>query len=144
MAIRRVDFVAGTILRGQLITGALLPLLLMAIGLPGAPIAKLIGALSVALARASESRKAFVGLWGRRYLRPLFWRTLWAVPMPIILWFGDFTPRVTVALSGGWFLCWVAATAHSSGVLQLLRPTHLAVGSDVAQPGVEIPPLPPT
>lgn len=144
VAIRRVDFVAGTILRGQLITGALLPLLLMAIGLPGAPLAKLIGALCVALARASESRKAFVGLWGRRYLRPLFWRTLWAVPMPIILWAGDFTPRATVAISGGWFLCWVAATAHSSGVLQLLRPTRLAVGSDVAQPGVEIPPLPPT
>jgi len=140
VAIRRVDFVAGTILRGQLVTGALLPLLVLSLGLPGAPLAKLIGQLFVALARVGASRVAFEGLWGPRYLRPLFWRTLGAVPVPIILWLGDFRPLVAVAVSGGWFLCWVAATAHSSGVLQLLRPAQSGRGAV----GGELPPYIPS
>ena len=117
-----------------------LPLLVLSLGLPGAPLAKLIGQLFVALARVGASRVAFEGLWGPRYLRPLFWRTLGAVPVPIILWLGDFRPLVAVAVSGGWFLCWVAATAHSSGVLQLLRPAQSGRGAV----GGELPPYIPS
>lgn len=143
VALRRVDFVAGTILRGQILTGVLLPIGLMVFGLPGAPMAKLLGALSVALARVSAGREYFVGLWGRRYLRPLLRRTLWALPMPVILWLGDFRPTVAVAVSGGGFLCWLAATAHSSGVLQLLRPTRLAAASGAPPlPDNTLPPAP--
>lgn len=122
VAIRRVEFVAKTIMRGQLISGALLPFGLMIFGLPGAPLAKLIGGLAVAVARIEASRTAFVGLWGPKFIRPLLRRTLWALPVPVILWVGHFPPMVAVGVSGGLFLCWVAATAHSSGVLRLLRP----------------------
>ncbi|MES2125034.1 MAG: oligosaccharide flippase family protein [Gemmatimonadota bacterium] len=143
VALRKVDFVAGTILRGQILTGILLPVGLMLFGLPGAPLAKLVGALSVALSRVRAGREYFVGLWGPRYLRPLFRRTLWALPMPIILWLGDFRPVVAVAISGGGFLCWLAATAHSSGVLQLLRPTRLAAASGAPPlPDSTLPPPP--
>lgn len=122
VAIRRVDFVAGTIMRGQLVTGVLLPFFLMLFGIVGGPLAKVVGGLAVVASRIEASRTAFVGLWGPRYLRPLLRRTLWALPVPVILWLGDFRPITTVAVSGGLFLCWVAATAHSSGVLRLLRP----------------------
>ena len=86
-------------------------------------------------ARIRAGRELFVGLWGSQHVRPLVRRTLWALPMPLLLWWGDFRPTVAVAISGGGFLVWVAATAHSSGVLHLLRPTRLAAASGV-------PPLP--
>ncbi|MEO5798098.1 MAG: oligosaccharide flippase family protein [Gemmatimonadales bacterium] len=137
VAIKRVEFVAGTIMRGQIISGVLLPFGLMLFGLPGAPLAKLIAGLSVVFARIEASRTAFDGLWGPKYLRPLVRRTLWALPVPIILWLGNFRPLVAVGVSGGLFLCWVAATAHSSGVLQLLRPSQINTATgDSGEPPV--------
>ncbi|MES2304409.1 MAG: oligosaccharide flippase family protein [Gemmatimonadota bacterium] len=122
VALRRVDFVAGTILRGQIVNGVLLLILVPSIGIIGGPVAKLLSGMTIALSRVEASRKAFPGLWSRVYLGPLSRRTLWALPVPFLVLFGHFRPLVTVLVAGGAFLVWVAATARTSGVLALLRP----------------------
>ncbi len=123
VALRRVDFATSTILVGQVVTAVLMPLLAMILGLPGIPLAKLLGGLSVWAARVSASRDSLVGLWGRQHLVSLARRCAWGLPMPAILWLGNFSPLTAVAISGGAYLVWLAVTAHSSGVLQLLRPS---------------------
>lgn len=121
VAIRRVGYATGTTLRGQFTTAAVLPFLLMGLGLVGAPLARLIGAAVVTLSRLRECRAHFGGVWNRGHTRQLFQRSAWALPVPMLLLLGDLSPLLTVLLAGGGFLIWLAATAHSSGVLQLLR-----------------------
>lgn len=120
IALRRVELITSTAQRGQLVTAVLLPLLTFTLGLPGAPLAKLCGSATAAAQRVWASRVAFTGLWDRHPLRSLAAACLWALPMPIILWFGDFRPPVTVAIAGGGFLCWIGMTAHSTGALKIL------------------------
>ncbi len=120
VALRRVEFVTGTVFRGQILTGALLPLLPMIFGLPGVPMARMVGALGVALARVRESRRAFGGVWDAAHLKPLAKRLLLALPIPAVLWWGSFSPLTTVLVAGGGFLVWIAVTAHSSGTLKVL------------------------
>jgi O-antigen/teichoic acid export membrane protein len=121
VAMRRVDYAVSTTLRGQMVTGGLLPVLLMALGPVGGPAARLGGAAVVALTRIRESRASFIGVWDSQHVGRLIRRSLWAVPIPILLWIGQFSPLVTVLVAGGGFLVWFAATANSSGILQILR-----------------------
>lgn len=121
VALRQVEYVTGTILRGQIVTGVLLPVLTVAFGIVGGPLARLIGGITVTLARVRESRRVFGGVWHPTHVRHLIRRTLWATPVPLVLWLGNFSPLVTVVVAGGGFVIWLAATAHSSGVLQVLR-----------------------
>lgn len=138
IAYRRVPFVTATAQRGQLVIATLLPFLPMLFGLPGAPLAKLMGNLVIFAARVRASVTAFPGLWDRTHTQKLVQTTLWALAMPLILWAGHFRPIVAVLVSGGGFLCWAAATAHATGALQLLRPNN-----NPAAPHYSEPPDPP-
>lgn len=121
IAMRRVPFAVSTSLKGQWVAAFLMPVLPRVLGLAGIPAAKLIGLLTVVAVRHESNRQLFTGLWSPLTIRTLVRRCLWAVPVPVILALGDFRPVATVAIAGGGFLVWLAATARSSGVLQLLR-----------------------
>lgn len=121
VAMRRVEFITGTVLRGQLVNGVLLPLVPLLFGLPGVPLAKLAGGLYMALARARASRDLFPELWSPRLLRSLLRRSVWALPIPVVLLLTDLEPLPEVVVAGGGFLVWVAGMAYSGGLLRLRR-----------------------
>jgi|CXWL01.1.fsa_nt_gi O-antigen/teichoic acid export membrane protein len=122
IAFRRHEFVAATAQRGQMVTAAMMAVLPWALGVAGAPLARLLGALVVNVISVRASLGPFAVVWEPQRLRQLLRAVLWAAPMPFLLWLGDFGPVVTVLVSGGGFLCWLVATAVANNWLRLLRP----------------------
>lgn len=127
IAFRRIEFVAATAQRGQMVTAAMMAVLPWLVGIAGAPLARLLGALVVNVITVRASLGPFAVVWERQRLRQLLRALLWAAPMPLLLWLGDFGPVVTVLVSGGGFLCWLIATALANNWLRLLRPERDAV-----------------
>lgn len=134
IAYRRVEFVAATAQRGQMVTAAMMALLPWLLGVAGAPLARLMGSLTVNVINVRASLGPFAILWERHRLRQLLRAALWAAPMPLLLWLGDFRPVVTVLVSGGGFLCWLAATARANNWLRLLRPGRDTVEAPESTP----------
>lgn len=127
IAYRRIEFVAATAQRGQLVTAAAMAILPWLLGVAGAPLARLLGALTVNLVSVRASLEPFALLWERRRMRQLLRAVLWAAPMPVLLWLGDFRPLTTVLVSGGGFLGWLIMTARTNNWLRLLRPEREAL-----------------
>jgi O-antigen/teichoic acid export membrane protein len=122
IAYRRLDFVVATARRGQMVTAAMMAVLPWQLGVVGAPLARLSGALLVNVVTIRASIGPFAVIWERERLRQLLRAVFWAAPVPLLLWLGDFSPLVTVLVSGGGFLCWLVATALANNWLRLLRP----------------------
>lgn len=131
IAARRVEFVAATAQRGQMVTGAMMAVLPWLLGVAGAPLARLIGALAVNVINVRASLEPFAVIWERRRVRHLLRSVLWAAPMPLLLWVGDFSPPVTVLVAGTGFVCWLAITARANDWFRLFRPErHLVEPSE--------------
>lgn len=124
LALRRLEFVAATTQRGQGVTVAVMLSLPWLIGVAGAPLARLMGALTVNFILVRASQGPFAIVWQQHRLRQLWRATIWAAPMPLLLWFGDFQPLTTVLVSGVGFLGWLAVTARANNWLRMLRPEH--------------------